>query len=232
MATPLSSWATVMLAGQRAPERAVQVTVVFDKPATAGTATVAPSAAAGPAFPSSTSYFAVPLGGHHATASVHTRGSASMVVKRSARAVAPDDAGGDVGAGGGDAEAGGVDGGGGDVGVVEVGGVEVDDVGGGVVGTDVGGVAVGVAGIAAGGAGTDPAPSANCHVHEAVALVPAGCMRPTVPFTAGALEPLAIRLAPGAGRVTATTGNAHSNASAAIGPGVCGLPSMTSCWEP
>jgi hypothetical protein len=74
-----------------------------------------------------------------------------------------------------------------------------------------------------GGGAADPWP--NCHVHDAVARDPAGCMGPTLPVTAGVLEPVTLVLF----GATSIAGNVHSNASAAIGPGFCGLPSIVSC---
>ena len=50
MASPASTWATVGLAGQVAPPAAVQTTVVFVSPAAAGSVTIAPFAASGPAL--------------------------------------------------------------------------------------------------------------------------------------------------------------------------------------
>ena len=100
---------------------------------------------------------------------------------------------------------------------------------GGVVATPApAGVGVACAATVGGGSGAaDPSP--NFHVHDAVACVPAGCIKPTLPFTTGVLVPLATALAPGFGRETSTTGNAHSNASAPSFPGICGLPSIVSC---
>ena len=92
-----------------------------------------------------------------------------------------------------------------------------------------GGVGMACAVNVGGGAGAaDPWP--NCHVHDAVACEPAGCIGPTLPFTGKVLEPVAVAFVlGGTGADTAMTGNAHSNASAAILPGVCGFPAMVSC---
>ena len=50
MASPASTWPAVGLAGQVAPPAAVQITVVFVSPAAAGSVTIAPFAASGPAL--------------------------------------------------------------------------------------------------------------------------------------------------------------------------------------
>jgi hypothetical protein len=89
---------------------------------------------------------------------------------------------------------------------------------------------VGVACAATVGGGSGAAePSPNFHEHDAVACVPAGCIKLTLPFTRGALDPFAMAFAPGFGRDTSTTGKAHSNASAPIFPGICGFPSIVCC---
>jgi hypothetical protein len=69
-------------------------------------------------------------------------------------------------------------------------------------------------------------PWLNCHVHDTVACVSAGCMKPTFPFTTGVLDPFAVAFSPGFGRDTSTTGNVHSKASAPIFPGIRGFPSI------
>jgi hypothetical protein len=100
---------------------------------------------------------------------------------------------------------------------------------GGVVVAGLPGVGIACAIKVGGGAGAaDPWP--NCHVHEAVPCEPAGCIGPTLPFTSGVLEPVAVALVSGAtGADTAMTGNAHSNASPEILPGACGTPFMVTC---
>jgi hypothetical protein len=62
-------------------------------------------------------------------------------------------------------------------------------------------------------------------VQEARTFEPAGCIGPTLPLTAGELDPAAVVLVDGA----STSGNVHSNASAAMTPGVWGTPSIVTC---
>jgi len=66
------------------------------------------------------------------------------------------------------------------------------------------------------------------HEHDAVACEPAGCIGPTLPVTFEEFEPLIVVWVAGIW----IAGKAHSNASSEMVAGVCGFPSMVSCWLP